>query len=693
MTTHYILQIVIFQLFFLLTYDVFLKKETFFNWNRAYLLVTPILSMLLPLLKVDTFKEVVPQQYVINLPEVVLGNVPTTNLPVFSETIETNEAINTLTVLNTIYYLGLALALLIFTVKVVKIVKLIIKNKKEQNGNIVLINLPNTTSAFSFFQYIFLGDSLENQEKHTILKHELTHVKQKHTLDLLFFEVLRIVFWFNPLVYMYQNRAMVLHEFIADAHAIKHQEKSQYYQNLLSQVFNTKNISFINPFFKQSLIKKRIVMLQKSKSKQIHLLKYGLLIPIVLGMLIYTSSAQNTLSDKKEILLDYVKDKISEDTSKETQNTPLIEKIKAVKDQIEVQGTVNPMEEKGLDLLSEIIKNTQLNSNLINEVKAYTDIKNKTNLVEKISDVFMQIQKQGNISSEEEKDLKGLLIFTSKDGFNDPLFSDVIEDVEVPYGVVENVPVYPGCDSLTTNEERKNCMSRNISELVAKNFNTKLADSLGLKGRQRINVIFKIDKEGHVKDIRSRSQHLALELEAIRVINLLPKMIPAKQKGKKVTVPYSLPIVFQVADEETETKAIQITTNIAPIYEVVMLDEIDVPFAVVDEAPIFPGCENSTSKEAMKRCFSDNVSQFVNKNFNTNLTKQLGLKGTQRINVVFKINKEGQVVNVKSRATNPDMEAEALRVVSSMPQMIPGKQKGENVNVLYSLPIIFQVSE
>jgi bla regulator protein blaR1 len=690
---HYIFQIAVFQLFFLLTYDVFFKKETFFNWNRAYLLITPMLSFILPSIKIDGFKDVVPQQFVIKLPEVVLGNEQANNINVISESIENNQPLSTLPILEIIYYLGIVIALSIFIVKVFKILAIILKNPKQKSEKTILISVINSSSAFSFFNYIFLGDYIKEDEKTTILKHELTHVKQKHTLDLLFFEVLRIVFWFNPLVYMYQNRTMVLHEFIADAHAVKHQEKSHYYQNLLSQVFNTKSISFINLFFKQSLIKKRIVMLQKSKSKQIHLVKYALLIPIVFGMLIYTSSAQNAYSSKKEVLLDYVQDKISQNASEEIQNTPLIEKIKAVKNQIEIQGNVSPEEEKGLDLLLKIIKSTELDTDLVKEIQAYTDIENKTVLVEKISDVFLQIQEQGNITTEEEKALKGLFILISNDGLNDPFFADVLEDVEVPFGVVEDVPVYPGCESLTSNEERKACMSENISKLVAKKFNTKLADSLGLKGRQRINVLFKIDKEGNVKDVRSRATHPALEAEAIRVINLLPKMMPAKQKGKKVTVPYSLPIVFQVADEDKETKAIQTTANITPINEVVKLNEIDFPFAVVDEAPIFPGCEYSTSEEAMKKCFSDNITQFVNKNFNTKLAKDIGLQGRQRINVIFKISKEGYVVNIKSRATNPVIEAEALRVISAMPKMIPGKQKGENVNVLYSLPIIFQVSE
>ncbi len=91
-------------------------------------------------------------------------------------------------------------------------------------------------------------------------------------------------------------------------------------------------------------------------------------------------------------------------------------------------------------------------------------------------------------------------------------------------------------------------MSAKINKFVQKKFNTDLAGDLGLTGRQRINVIFKIDKHGNVVGVRSRAPHPRLEKEAARVINLLPKMKPGKQRGKAVTVSYSLPIIFQVQD-------------------------------------------------------------------------------------------------------------------------------------------------
>jgi len=119
-------------------------------------------------------------------------------------------------------------------------------------------------------------------------------------------------------------------------------------------------------------------------------------------------------------------------------------------------------------------------------------------------------------------------------------------DIDVPFAVIENVPIYPGCEKKKNNAEKKKCMSEKIQKFVQKKFNTDLAGDLGLEGRQRISVQFKIDKNGNVVNVRARAPHPKLQQEAISVVKSLPKMIPGKQRGKAVGVLYSLPILFQV---------------------------------------------------------------------------------------------------------------------------------------------------
>src|SRR5699024_3513154 len=142
----------------------------------------------------------------------------------------------------------------------------------------------NTDVAFSFGNTIYLGQELNEVTKGVILKHEKVHVEQRHSTDLVLFELLRIVFWWNPSLYFFQKRLQAVHEYIADAEVVQTITRKEYYQNLLSQVFKTNDFSFTNTFYKQSLIKNRIIMLQKIKSPKKSKLKYLLVLPLMAFM-------------------------------------------------------------------------------------------------------------------------------------------------------------------------------------------------------------------------------------------------------------------------------------------------------------------------------------------------------------------------------------------------------------------------
>lgn len=124
---------------------------------------------------------------------------------------------------------------------------------------------------------------------------------------------------------------------------------------------------------------------------------------------------------------------------------------------------------------------------------------------------------------------------------------EVEEDIDVPFTVLEDKPVFPGCEKVKKSKQG-DCFNEKMKKFIGKKFNTELAGELGLTGRQRITVTFKISKTGDIENIRSRAPHPRLQKEAERVIKLLPKMKPGKQRGKAVGVPYALPIVFQVQD-------------------------------------------------------------------------------------------------------------------------------------------------
>ena len=160
-------------------------------------------------------------------------------------------------------------------------------------------------------------------------------------------------------------------------------------------------------------------------------------------------------------------------------------------------------------------------------------------IVDDIEEIEETIIESTETSQEEEIEEREL--FTE-----DIDVEEIEEEVEVPFAVIENVPVYPGCIG-KSNDELKKCFQENVTEHIIKNFKyPDQAIELGVYGK--VYVLFVIDSKGNVSNIRTRGPHKLLEKEAARIISLLPKMEPGKQRGKAVNVPYSVPIIFQFLD-------------------------------------------------------------------------------------------------------------------------------------------------
>ena len=290
---NYILQVILFQVLFLAIYDFFLSKETFFTKNRWYLISTPIVSFILPFIKIPTFQKAVPEEFIIYLPEIVLSPEK-----VIQDVIQETSLYQSINYVNLLFWFGFSLFLILFLIKLFKITNLIRKYEVVKKANYTLVIIPNQTKAFSFFNFIFLGKEIPISQQAQIIAHELVHSNQKHSLDLLFFEFLKIMMWFNPMIFIYQKRITLIHEYISDEVAAKSETKEIYINNLLSNFFQVENIAFVNQFYKKTLIKKRIIMMKKAQSKKMNQLKYLVLIPVLASMLFYTSCSENKNKNK-----------------------------------------------------------------------------------------------------------------------------------------------------------------------------------------------------------------------------------------------------------------------------------------------------------------------------------------------------------------------------------------------------------
>ena len=123
---------------------------------------------------------------------------------------------------------------------------------------------------------------------------------------------------------------------------------------------------------------------------------------------------------------------------------------------------------------------------------------------------------------------------------------EVEEEISVPFAIIENVPIFPGCEKAKNNAEKRACFQKKIQEHVVKTFEyPDIAAEMGIQGK--VYVQFAIDSKGFITDIRSRGPDPGLEKEARRIVSLLPKMTPGQQRGRAVKVPYSLPVSFKLA--------------------------------------------------------------------------------------------------------------------------------------------------
>jgi len=120
---------------------------------------------------------------------------------------------------------------------------------------------------------------------------------------------------------------------------------------------------------------------------------------------------------------------------------------------------------------------------------------------------------------------------------------EVVLVEDVPFAAIQNSAVYPGCEK---EKDKKKCFSSKVNKFVSRNFDTDLAEELGLSGVQRLAAVFKIDTDGNIADIKIRARNPELKAEFEKTLKKLPQMIPASQNGRKVNLLFSLPLVFRV---------------------------------------------------------------------------------------------------------------------------------------------------
>jgi TonB family protein len=254
-------------------YRLFLKNETFFMLNRFFLLGSVLVSLLIPLLD-------------FGFPQTVSG--PVYGLVLRPVTVSANNIsslyennISIFQIVSILYALGFAYVLLRFVVRLIQISMLIRNSRMIQKQGLTIFESNEGHPAFSFLQYLFIDPRTKPEDMDSIMAHEMVHIRQLHSIDIIFIEMVSLFQWFNPAIWYYRRSMQEVHEFLADEGVIKHGTQRQKYLILLLNTVTGNKATELVHTFNHSPIKNRIVMMTKPKSARTARLKMLLSLPLI----------------------------------------------------------------------------------------------------------------------------------------------------------------------------------------------------------------------------------------------------------------------------------------------------------------------------------------------------------------------------------------------------------------------------
>jgi hypothetical protein len=384
---------------FFLAYYLLLRKETFFTANRWFLLAGLLTSVILPFIVFTTIVWVEPTPTNFDW-----SKMPTT--PIQKESFE----INWYLVLAIAYILGTVLFFVQFAFDFYNLNRVLKGKQIQQQADHKFIDLEENIAPFSYFNTIVYNSSLYSEsEMDNILEHEKVHSEQYHTIDVLITRVFCILFWFNPFIWLYKKAILQNLEFIADGEALKNISDKKAYQLTLLKITTHENGVVLTNHFYQSLIKKRIVMLNKNQSKKRNSWKYALVIPVLIAfvflfqMEIIAKEKNHKPASESSTTISSTEDVDVYKITKNTTEAELKEKVSEINKNygIEVRftGTKRNANNELTAIMVEIKKGKELTQK--RSVKSSEAIKTFTIVINKNSDgklsvAFMEDNKPNN---------------------------------------------------------------------------------------------------------------------------------------------------------------------------------------------------------------------------------------------------------------------------------------------------------
>ncbi len=494
-TIYYLLKSAVCLTVFYLCYKLLLSKETWHRMNRIVLLLTMAVAFILPVCIITIYREV-PQ---------ISSDVSIGDLTAMSIVEDETYQFPWETLLLSIFIIGIIVRLSITICSILK-VKNIIRTGAQTNcdNGTTLVRVKEDINPFSWMKYIVISEKDYTENPNEIITHEQAHIDLRHSLDLLFVDLMTYIQWFNPVVYLLRNDLREIHEYEADEAVLNSGINAQQYQILLiKKAAGGKWYSIANSF-NHSKLKNRITMMMKEKSSKWAGAKVLYFIPLVCVALTAFARVENVYAESDKTPQQVV--------SKSTENNPkedplfIVDGMELTK---EVASSITPDKIANIDVLKGESATTKYGAVVIT-------LKNDKPITAKEDVAYVEVSAQSTKG-------KAKTVVISPANMNDKEFSVPDKMPEFPGGVEALIKFI--ADNIKYPEEAK-------------------------KNKWQGGSIcqFIIEKNGSISDIKvtRSSGHKDLDTEAIRVIQSMPKWTPGMQDGEAVSVKYLIPIVFKL---------------------------------------------------------------------------------------------------------------------------------------------------
>ncbi|WP_020604244.1 M56 family metallopeptidase [Spirosoma spitsbergense] len=513
----YLLKANLYGLLFVSCYWLFLRRHTFFSLNRAYLLLSVVLSLGLPFAVLPTKTvETLPQ---LSLPTTFVTLPETMAMSPTTQTLPTNSGMDWEQMGLIIYGLIALFILVRLVIRISRLLWLIRQSPRQVEDEFVRVQPDDPAVAtFSFFRFLILNPS--DTDNPLILRHELVHIRQWHSADVIGMAILRAIFWAFPTLWLTDRLLRQVHEFLADKQI---HQPSAYARFLVEYSFGLQTNSLTNGFFTPSLLKLRIQMLHQRATARWALGKYVLVLPLVFGLLAMTTAREQITAVVKQATDDTIS--VSGQVKSAVDGKPLPGVTVIVKKPMQFTSTGSD----GRYKLLNVPKDATLEFSFVGFIKQSVPINGHTTIHVRMAVATTGLEPVVVVANGPKPEQEKPIISTtptSKTSSNGEVFT-----------VVEQQPEFPGG-------------MKALSQYLIHNIRYP-TEAQKNKVEGRVYVRFVVSNTGEIQELRIlKGIGFGCDEEAVRVVSQMPKWNPGKQNGKPVSVQYNLPIQFELEKKE-----------------------------------------------------------------------------------------------------------------------------------------------